>query len=320
MRILIVGAGSIGQLYGFILQRGGAEVDVYVRPRYVDEAERGYRIYERRKGLDAPEIFEPAAILTSPDEVADEEYDAIILCISATALRGPWLREFTEVIGDATLISLTPGLDDRDYIAQYVDEEQLAMGAITAVSYPAPLPGEEASEPGTAFWLPPLTPALFDGPDDRLRPILKVLKNGGMRSRAMKNLPQTAAMTSAILMSMIGVLEMVGWSISELRASREHRELLDDASDEALSIVEYRFDAKRPLPSRLLGPFTWSGLLLAAPIAPPFDLETYLEVHFTKTADQTRMIIEDYISRREKADLPSPALERVLDEIGDDPT
>lgn len=319
MHVLIVGAGSIGQLYGYFIQRGGASVDVYVKPHYVEDAERGYRLYERRKGLQSPDVFSPDGICTSPDEVATQTYDTVILCISSAGLRGSWFEDFADAIGDTPLVSLIPGIDNRDYFLKYVDEAQLAQGLITAVSYPAPLPGEEASEPGTAYWLPPLTPAFFQGPKDLLQPLLQALNGGGMRARMMRKLAERSAMGTAVLIPAVAVLETVDWSLAELRRSREHRKLVDEAADEALSVVENHFNTRRPFPLRMLGPISWRGIFTAAPVPPPFDLETYLQVHFTKTGDQTRMYIDECIERRQHLDAPSPVLQRLREELGDTP-
>ena len=315
MNVLIVGAGSIGQLYGHMLQRGGATVGVYVKPKYVNDAEQGYRLYNRKKGLDSPEHFAPEAVHTAPEGLQDADYDAAVLCIPSTALRGPWLSELTEALGDAAIVSLTPGLEDRDYIAQFVEEERLATGLITAVSYPAPLPGETTDAPGTAYWLPPLTPAMFDGPDEHLRPLMKSLKSGGMSTRQVDNLARLSAFGSGVLMPLVASLESVDWSMDTFKRSNDHRELFDNACDEISTVIEDHLGAKPPLPIRFIGKTTIKGALMMAPIAAPFDLETYLQVHFTKVGEQTRQFLETYIELRGERDWDSPALRQLLESI-----
>ncbi len=317
MRILIVGAGSVGQLYGHMLQRGGAEVDVFVRPRHTTDARRGYRLYDRREGLDEPTTFTPAGVRSAPGEIRGESYDAILLCVPATGLRGPWFEELAAAADDdATFVSLTPGPGDREYIARFVDEGRAAVGLITALAYPAPLPGEEAAEPGTAYWLPPLTPAYFDGPESRLSPLVSTLRRGGMRARTRRNLAQLATAGTATLLPMVAVLETLDWSLDALRRSRAHRELLHRATDEALEATSDHAGSRRPAVSRLLGPKSWRALLRVAPLAPPFDLEAYLRVHFTKTRDQTQEILREYVARRQRMGRASPALETLLDAGG----
>ena len=319
MRILIVGAGCVGQVYGWFLQRGGADVDVYIRPKYVDEANQGYRLYERRRKFRDDTRFVPEGALTSPEEVGRAEYDVILLCISSTALRSGWLNDFAPHVGEALVVSLTPGIDDRQYLAQFVDEGQLATGLITQVSYPAPLEGEEVEEPGVAFWVPPLAPALFQGPEEALRPLVKALNKGGMSAKISGDVAHQAGVGSAALIPMVAALETVGWSFEKLKRDKDRRRLLDDAVEEAVSLVEARTGKRRPLPLSLLGPMTWRGILIAAPIATPFDLETYLKVHFTKVGDQTRLMLEQFIEGLKNSDQSATALEQLRREIGEHP-
>lgn len=320
MRVLIIGAGSIGQLYGYFLQRGGATVDVFVRPKYKEAAEQGFTLYARKKGLTDPLSFLPAAVLTQLEEINDRPYTAILLAIPSDGLRGGWFEELAKVIGDRTLVSLSPALKDQEFIERFVPGEQILNGLITAISYPAPMEGEEAEKEGTAFWFPPLTPAFFDGDPERLRPLLDTLNKGGMAARTMKGISAKAAFGSAVLMPAVATLETVGWSFQALRKDRERRKLLVDAAKETLSLAEYLTGEKRPFPMRFISPAPLAMGLLFAPVVPPFDLERYIKLHFTKVGAQTRLYLADYIrARREQCGLESPALEKLLQELGEAP-
>ena len=315
MRVLIVGAGSVGQLYGFFFQRGGAAVDVYVRPEYADEARAGFQLYDRKQGLTSPELFSPDGVATTPDDIETHSYDAVVLCIPSTGLHGDWFEDFASSIGDATLISLTPGLEDRDFITQFLDLSQVGVGAITAVAYPAPLPGESAEVPGTAYWFPPLAPAVFEGLPQRIDPVIAVLRKGGMNSRRIKDVTGKSAFVTGVLTPLVAALESADWSFSDLRSDKTKRRHLYDATQESLADVEAHLEQKRPLPMRLLSPTALRvGLSLAGAI-PPFDLETYLQVHFTKVGAQTRRHLGEYIRRRGDRGMESPALEALLGTI-----
>ena len=55
-RVLIVGAGAVGQVYGWYLSRGGAEVSFYVKEKYLEDARAGFALYPlntRRTRFDA---------------------------------------------------------------------------------------------------------------------------------------------------------------------------------------------------------------------------------------------------------------------------
>lgn len=316
MRVLIVGAGSIGQLYGYFLQRGGAAVHVFVRPKYKEDAQRGFHLYERKKGLTDPVLFKPDQVLTEVDELQDQPYRAVILAIPSDGLRQDWFDDFTKALGHTTLVSLSPALEDQLFLENFSPKEQIINGLITAISYPAPMEGEEAEKGGTAYWFPPLTPAFFDGEDERLTPLLGALNRGGMTARKLKGLTDKAAFATALLMPAVATLETVGWSFKALRKSRERRRLLVAAAKETLAITETLTGKKRPLPMRLLSPAPLAMGLLFAPIATPFDLERYVQTHFTKVGPQTRLYLADYIRERtQNGDLKSPALEQLLQEI-----
>ena len=312
MRVLIVGAGSVGQLYGYCLQRGGADVDVYVRPKYAAEAAAGFAIYERRRGLKDPASFVPDGVLTSPGDLIDEDYDVVLLCIPSTGLRGEWFGEFARNLGDATLVSLSPALKDRAFIAEHLPREEVGWGLITSVSYPAPLPGEECPQPGTAYWFPPLAPAPFEGPAAPVDALVAALKKGGMPCKRTADVATKASFGSAVLMPIIAIMETRGWSFAEMRRDPDAMPQLHRVMQETLEGVELAIGEKRPLPSRLLGPFGLSALTRVAGLVPPFDLEVYLKVHFTKVGDQTRLFLQDYIDQRLQSGLDSPALQELL--------
>lgn len=315
MNVLIVGAGSVGQLYGFCLAQGGAEVDVYVREKYRQEALSGYVLYDRNEGLKTQLSFQPEEVLTVPADLKGRHYDAIIICVPSTGLRGTWFEELIEFSDQALIISLQPGLEDRSYVAEYAGQGRVVTGLITSVSYPAPLPGEEAPEPGTAFWFPPLVKALFQGSDPRLSEVLEILSRGGLKSEAVSDLSTRAGFASGVLTPFIAGLESVGWSFQNLRSNKEVLRRICNAINEAHELLEILLDTRRPLATRLLSPTSFRGGLIAAPRVTPFDLEIYFQVHFTKVGAQTRRFLEDYIRLRSDREMASPAITALLESI-----
>jgi ketopantoate reductase len=315
MRVLIVGAGSVGQVYGFCLKRGGADVDVYVRPKYAQTAARGFSLFDRKKGLTDPHRFTPSRVLVDPDALAEERYDVVLVCIPSDGLRGEWFGPFATALGEATLVSLSPALKDREFIARFLAPELVGWGLITGVCYPAPLPGEEASEPGTAFWFPPMTPALFQGPPDAVDPLVQALSRGGMQARHVDDVAHKASFASAVLIPVVAVMEARDWSFSAMRSDRDAMRRLHLAIGEALECVERVLGAKRPIATRLLSPWTLGAMTRLAGVVPPFDMQTYLRVHFTKVGAQTRLFLQDYIARREEDGSASPALSELLEAL-----
>lgn len=316
MKVLIVGAGAVGQVYGRHFRLGGAEVTFKVKPKYADAAREGFTMYPLQgRGKNQPVRFDDFEVVTSDAEVAAERWDQVWLAISSTALRGDWLGGFLEAIGDTPLVTLQPGLEDYELLAARHPPERIVTGIITFLSYQTPLEGESRPEPGVAYWLPPLAPTPLEGPRDVVQAAVTTLKAGGLSARAVPaqsgKVRRNVRWGSALLQSVIAALEVAGWSLAELR--RNHMKLASAAAREATDIAE---PGSRRLRTRLATmPWLMRLGLRLAPVFTPLPLETYLRYHFTKVGDQTRAALETYARRGEEQGKPHQAIDRLRGEL-----
>jgi hypothetical protein len=301
MRALVVGAGAVGLVFARHLALGGADVTFLVRPRYADEARGGFTMYplNRRGGARTqPVRFDGAGVVTTTAEVAAARWDQVYVTVSSTALRGAWFEELARAIGDATLVLLQPGPDDRAYALAHVPAERLVQGAIALVSYTAPLPGETRfAAPGTAYWFPPLARSPFSGPTARRDAVVAALRAGRMPAMPHADVAQMIDMPNAGSMPLLLHLEASGWSFAHALGGNPAG--LDDAlaaGRQAMAVVSARKRERVPLGLRLglRGALLRLGVALARRVV-PFDLETYVRVHFTKVADQTRAIVARFV-------------------------
>ena len=67
-RVLVVGAGAVGQVYGRHAQLAGADVTFFVREKYRDEVTRGFTMYplNRRRNTEPVEVTGFAASSRAP--------------------------------------------------------------------------------------------------------------------------------------------------------------------------------------------------------------------------------------------------------------
>jgi Ketopantoate reductase PanE/ApbA len=317
--VLVVGAGAVGQPYARHAQLGGADVTFFVRDKYRDEVARGLDLYPlnqravRRGG--PPVRFDGYAVVSRADEVAARRFDHVILTVSSPALRGPWLGELIAAAGDATIVALQPGRDDRDTIAAAgAPADRLVSGMITLISYAAPLPGETRfSKPGTAYWFPPMSPAPFSGPAERVAAIVALLRAGGQPAKRHKDVPAAVAFPSAILMAYLVALENAGWSFRAL--ARGPIALGARGARQAIRIIAHD-EGRAPISARLVARprVLRMGLWLGRHVV-PIPLEIYLKEHFTKVGDQTRDFMTGYIARGKAASLPVDALEELMRQL-----
>lgn len=309
-RILIVGAGAVGQVYGAHLARGGAEVGALVRPRYARAATAGFDLQPAR---DEPWRWVPTTVFTEPDEIVRQRWDQVWLCVSSPALRGAWLGSLLEAARDATIVSLQPGLDDRALLLERVPEERLVSGLIAYLAWLAPLPGQTGPK-GMAYWFPPFAKSRFSGPEAAVDLAVDTLQRGGCPASRSRDVSRESAQGSAVLLTTIAALEVAGWTFRTWRGHPVSR-LGAAAAREALAIAA-AYHGARPGPIRWLakrGPLALLSRL--APLAMPLPVETYLRVHFTKVGDQTREALRTWIAAGAARGLQTEALTRLLEQL-----
>jgi 2-dehydropantoate 2-reductase len=305
-----VGAGSVGQTYAWFAHAGGAQVAFLVKPHHVQGLQGGLPQYllNRSSARSRPERLVDYTLVTSARELADWKPDVVFLCTSSDALRLPWVEELLHALPDTcTVVTLAAGIHDADRIRGLAGASRTVVGLIALIAYHAPLPGEQVPEPGNAIWFPPFSACPFDGPDAALAPILATLRRGGMPVRQQSHLDQATGWPNAFLMPFLVGLEASDWKFRTLLSTAAARQVCL-AVDETCGVVATRVSTRRPLFTRILTPFTLRTILFAARFVVPIDLQTYLQVHFTKVGPQTRMFVDEYIDAAAAAGLPVTSL------------
>src|SRR5690606_12601828 len=133
----------------------------FVKPRHEGEARRGFTLH--RHGLfrrATTETIAPDEVLTEVCEVAAARWDLVFLCVPTSALEE--LDALLESVGDATVVTLQPGMHAQEELARRVPGSHLVAGTIAFIAYQAPLEGE-ALPPGTAVFHPPFAATLLSG-------------------------------------------------------------------------------------------------------------------------------------------------------------
>jgi ketopantoate reductase len=328
MKVLVVGAGAVGQVFGRHFQLGGGEVAFFVRPAYASQVEQGLTLYALNQPSPwTPLPFSASAVITDPTQVPAFAPDCVVLCVSSTALRqGSWLTDLAAAAPEATVVTLQPGIEDHTYIAEHLAEAQgcspsaaaqrIVTGLISFMSYAAPLPGETIEVPGVAYWVPPMTDLPFSGPRHRSQPVIDLLRRGKLPARRLADVSARLAFAGPVLQMQIIALECAGWRFAELGKQRQLRKLAFEATREAFQIAQRHLGQRAPLGLRLLRPWVISaGLGLTRRLA-PFDLERFFEVHFTKVGDQTRHQLTRLQELAARYELSATALATLQDRLG----
>lgn len=305
MKVLIVGAGAVGQVYGQALQRAGVDVSFYVKPKHVDEAKKGFRMYPLN-GKAEPFRFEGFGVVTTAEEVASQSWDQLWLAVSATAIMADWLPALITATKTATVVCLQPGPESKARIAPLAGD-RIVYGIIAMIAYQAPLPGETRfTEPGIAYWYPP-GGSPFAGPDAKVKPIVEALSKGGCPASQKSEIDRDASFGGALLQVHVAALDSAGWSWSAVK-NDDTLPLAKRAWREAAAIAAHHLGTSPPWWTNLVGPMAARFAMFAAPRLIPMDVQTYFGYHFTKVGDQTRANLDHWIATGRAASLPVEAL------------
>jgi 2-dehydropantoate 2-reductase len=268
---LVVGGGSVGQVYGWALEKAGFDVTFYLKPSHLKQARLGYTLHwlNHDRALRAPIHFKSFKIMSETQEIAQITWDVIYLAVSSSALRSGWLDNFSRAARTAKcVIALQPGIHDRKFLLQYFSEQQLAQSLISIIAF--------SEGQTTAFYTPPFE-------KNPVRPPLSI-----------KKLKKVAFFT-AILHCFVVALEDADWSLKKIQDRRRLKQLSLSLS-EITKALERKLQTPAPFVLKLLGPTTLRVLIAIAPSLFPFPLEKYLKNHFNKVSDQTRLMTQDYKS------------------------
>jgi 2-dehydropantoate 2-reductase len=173
------------------------------------------------------------------------------------------------------------------------------------IAYQAPLPGEAFDPPGIAYVLPGLSPSKFSGADAaRVKAVTDLLRAGGCPARAVPDARVSLAFSSCLMMPMVVALEGAGWSLPALRQG-DWLTLAAGAAREAMTLVGAELGVSPPWFRPLLRRPLFSLISRGAKWLAPFDAEVYLQHHFTKVGDQTRLMMRGYLDSASARGLPS---------------
>jgi hypothetical protein len=99
-RVLIVGAGAMGMVTGYILNLAGAEITFLIRPHRAEALNHPQLLYYYNDNK--LKKFKEYTYLTDPSQIlAQEEYDFIVITLDGAALRSGTGQNLAQTIGSA---------------------------------------------------------------------------------------------------------------------------------------------------------------------------------------------------------------------------
>lgn len=295
MKSLVVGAGATGQVIAHFLYRGGSQVSFFVKEKHTKEIGNGLTLYpQRRSSLGREEHLTQFDVYSDWQDLLEETWDLVVLCVASEGLRENGLTEFLKQGQYNEVVIFQPDLLDLSYIKEFVSKEKIVQGLYGFLAYQTPLPGlDEPPKGGVAYLLLPGGNTYFDGDPDRVATVATLLKDGGMPVEVRHDLAWVSAYRSALVIPLVAALELEEWSFDQFRGSDSLR-LGVAAVKEALAVAarfhQHHTPVKYLAISWLVSAGLWSAKHLLG-----FDLEKLAAYHFTKVGSQTEFMLKHYI-------------------------
>ncbi|WP_253773896.1 ketopantoate reductase family protein [Goodfellowiella coeruleoviolacea] len=307
MRVLVVGGGALGQVFGLRLAQAGGQVSYLVKPGQSGWQREGRVVYRlRRTGPPVARRLVPERVFTSPAETAGQDWDAVWLCVPSTVLTGPWVDELRDHVGAATVVLIGQDSQDLPTLRRVWPVEQIVQAVPTLLAYAAPLADEPLPEPGIAHWVPPGAAVAVSGARERVDPVVRALRRGGLRARNAGPVGTGDAL-AALMVPHLAALEIADWSVPALLANPRPGAA---AAREATAVVA-ALHGRRPPAAVVTAPWLASLAFRLLPVLAPFDVPRYLRAHFTKVAAQNRLMLDGWIAAGRARGLPVDQLRRL---------
>lgn len=310
MHIAIVGAGSLGQVYGVKLAGAQTDVSFVVRPERARE-QAPFTIEQvgtkRRETIEAPR-----RVASVPSEAS-----AVIVAVRFDQLSADGaVAHLLRGVRAAPIIIMTPLLPAQ--IASL--EESLARRVLPAMPGVAGYVDERGV---VRFWVTPVAATLLDDPgaDPRadesrrvdVEELARRLSKAGIPARLEANVGATNAATTMSFFPLIAAIDAGGG----IELVLKDRELLQTALDAARETEELARKLGKPaswahLLTRFIGPLTVKpGVALAKRIVP--EAVHFIEQHFGAKLHAQHLAMGDAIVHvAREIGAPVPALEKLL--------
>ncbi len=302
MKVLMVGCGAVGQVFGLFLQKAGVELGLYDRPataeRLKQALEQGglplFQISHSRG--QAPRLYrlENCQVLMDVAECWQFKPDQIWFATPSPVYYSAWFREFLQQVPSERVVCFAPEGARSEFFPENMDKDRLVFGGIIFMAWQADLNGGGGGRAqGVNFWLPSLLGIPLTGTKTACVEVAQLLKKGGLRVAVQKQgSPNTLAPVTAVMTAFVAGLELAGWSLRAYRKSNWLQRAARASREGVLSQLPGSNIFNRALLGVLISSTGFFLVTLLLPLLFPFDLEKYLKFHYLKTRDQTLNLLE----------------------------
>ena len=296
MKILIVGSGAVGQVFGYFLQKSGVTLGFYARSESAvrlkqAQAQGGLSLYQvsrARKGDPVHHRLADFQIVTDIAGCQAFKPDQIWFTTPSMVFYSDWYHEFLGAVPSNVVVCFAPEGARDDFYPQTGSRDRMVFGGITLIAWQGELARGGERSGAVHFWLPPLVEIPLMGAEKVCSQVAALLSSGGLRTSVKEeDFGKMQASATALLSAVTSGYQLSGWSFAAFRRSPWLKRAARGAREAILSQLPRAGIFTRILLGALLSaPGLWLATFIL-PLAFPFDLEKYLKYHYQKTREQT---------------------------------
>jgi 2-dehydropantoate 2-reductase len=239
MKVVVVGAGGTGGLYGGLLARAAHEVGFLARGAHL-EAIRAHGLRIESAQLGAFTVEAPAS--ANPSDLGQADADLVLFAVKTYDLQSAAEAANQVLAPSGVLLTLQNGVEAPDQVAAIVGRERVLIGTTSLET--------TISAPGVISHLSSfhrVTVSEMDGPStQRVTDLVAALQAASIQATAVESGRQALWEKAAFLIPMAGLTAVTGEGIGLIRSQPETRTLLMDVLNEVVAVAHaYGVDLSR---------------------------------------------------------------------------
>jgi hypothetical protein len=311
MKILIVGCGAVGQVFGCFLQKAGVELALFDQPamagRLQQALEHGglpvFQITRSHRKDPIPHRLDKYQVMADTADCRRFQPDQIWFAVPSPVYHSAWFREFLQQVPSRRVVCFAPEGGRPEFFPEGGSRDRLVFGGVTFMAWQGDLDGGGGRSEGVNFSLSPLA-ILLTGTKEAGGEVAALLKQAGLRAGVQSPDSRMQAAVTAGMTAFTAGLELAGWSLVGFRRSPWRGRAARAAREAVRSQLPRAGFFARTLVAFLCSKATFSLLALCLPLLFPFDIEKYLKFHYRKTRVQTLALLDLYAGDGKTLGLP----------------
>lgn len=231
-KVLILGAGAVGQVIGTHLRLSGCDVSFWVRPSQKEALEsKGLTLHNVK--TDTELHISAPQVVTAP--ASDEKYDAVFICVRSEQLDEALsqIQSAFDSLEDMVIIPIQPGRDDGLKVFRALSEAVVVPMSPAFSAYEA--------EARIEYLALKQTPSLVGPPyNETLHvrdEIVRLLQQGGIPTKGVNDLEADTRFVSVVIQCLVVALGLSDYSLNKLSHNKRLLSMTAQAITEGIEVT-----------------------------------------------------------------------------------